>query len=437
MSWHTSPHITSLKNAIVHVDGDGFFATCEEALHPEYKGKPVITGKERGIAASMNYIAKSRGVKRGMILSEVQKACPDAIIIPSDYESYSLFSKRMFAIMRRFTSRVEEYGIDEGFADLTGLRRSMGMSYVQMAREMKRCIVDELGISISCGLSNSKSLAKLGSRSNKPDGFTYISGRETRRFLDGIQVEDIWGVGKQTAAYMAHLGIYTAGQFIRKPFDYIEKHFTKPHQEMWYELSGEMVWDLSTEDKRKYASISKTKTFTPPSSDREFVYAQLIKNLENACIKARRHNLTAKRIIIFLKKQDFQGESIKAKLSRASCYPSEITKIVHTLFDDIFEKNSLYRSTGAILTHLQENTSIQGSLFDEPVQLEKMERMYKAIDQTSKQFGKHSIHLGASLKAHSFSQHVGERGDTPTRSTQKLKGETKRQRIGIPMLKLN
>ena len=96
--------------AILHVDGDAFFASCEQAVHPEYRGKPVITGKERGIVAAASYEAKAQGVSRGVPLSEVKKRCPDGIILPSDYETYSLFSRRMFAILRRFTSEVEEYG---------------------------------------------------------------------------------------------------------------------------------------------------------------------------------------------------------------------------------------------------------------------------------------------------------------------------------------
>jgi nucleotidyltransferase/DNA polymerase involved in DNA repair len=93
----------------------------------------VVTGKERGIAASMSYEAKARGVTRGMRIAEIRKVCPEAVILPSDYETYSLLSKRFFAIVRRYTPDVEEYSIDECFADLTGLRRPLRMSYLQIA----------------------------------------------------------------------------------------------------------------------------------------------------------------------------------------------------------------------------------------------------------------------------------------------------------------
>ena len=115
--------LSSLPRAIIHVDCDAFFASVEQALNPIYRNKPVITGKERGIAASMSYEAKRRGVTRGMRLFEVKKVCPDCIILPNDYESYSLFSKRLMGILRKFTPDVEEYSIDEAFAELTGLRR--------------------------------------------------------------------------------------------------------------------------------------------------------------------------------------------------------------------------------------------------------------------------------------------------------------------------
>jgi DNA polymerase IV len=105
--------ITSLPRAILHIDADAFFASCEQSRNPRLKGKPVVTGKERGIAASMSYEAKARGVTRGMPVWQIKKVCPDAVLLPSDYETYSLLSLRLFNIVRRYTPDVEEYSIDE------------------------------------------------------------------------------------------------------------------------------------------------------------------------------------------------------------------------------------------------------------------------------------------------------------------------------------
>ena len=126
-------NLRSWPQAILHIDGDAFFTSCEEAIHPELKGKPLITGGERGIVACASYAAKALGVKRGVPLHEAKKICPGLIVLPSDYETYSLFSRRMYNIVRRFTPQVEEYSIDEAFADLTGLRRALRSSYETIA----------------------------------------------------------------------------------------------------------------------------------------------------------------------------------------------------------------------------------------------------------------------------------------------------------------
>jgi len=99
--------IHGFPRAILHIDGDAFFASCEQSRDPKLKGRAVITGKERGIVASMSYEAKARGITRGMRLFEVRQLCPDAVILPSDYETYSILSERLFAIVRRYTPDVE------------------------------------------------------------------------------------------------------------------------------------------------------------------------------------------------------------------------------------------------------------------------------------------------------------------------------------------
>jgi DNA polymerase-4/DNA polymerase V len=134
--------------AIAHIDGDAFFTSCEEAIHPELRGRALITGGERGIVACASYPAKKSGVKRGVSLHEARRICPGLIILPSDYETYSLFSRRMFGIIRRFTPDVEEYSIDEAFADITGMRRALRSSYEEIILRMKKEIERELGITV-------------------------------------------------------------------------------------------------------------------------------------------------------------------------------------------------------------------------------------------------------------------------------------------------
>lgn len=213
---HAPLTLHSFPRAILHIDGDSFFASCEVAKNPSLKGKPVITGKERGIASSMSYEAKACGVTRAMKLSDIRKLCPDAIILPSDYETYSLYSERMYEIVRRYTPEIEEYSIDECFADLTGLRRVNRMSYAEMAERIKHDLDTELGMTFSVGLSVNKVMAKVCSKWKKPSGLTIIPGYAIHLYLGKLPIEKIWGIGPNTTAYLKKLGIETALDFAKK-----------------------------------------------------------------------------------------------------------------------------------------------------------------------------------------------------------------------------
>jgi DNA polymerase-4 len=426
--------IHSWPQAILHVDADAFFASCEQALHPELRGKPVITGKERGIVAAASYEAKGRGVKRGMRLFEVKKVCPDAVILPSDYESYSLFSMRMFEIFRRFSPDVEEYSIDEAFIDLTGLRRMYHGSYGSIAEKIQQTVHRELDITVSIGVSLSKVLAKIGSKNNKPHGITLIPGRLIHTYLEKLSVESVWGIGANTAAYLGKFGIRTALDLARKDERFIQKHLSKPYREIWHELNGRSVLRVSTETKSAYQSISKTKTFTPPSSDETLVYAQLSKNLENACIKARRYRLVASRIILFLRSKDFKDVGIEMRLNHPSAYPVELMDILREGFGQIFNPLSLYRSTGVVLAGLKEGSLVQYGLFDDVQRIEKASKVYTAVDELSKKFGKHTVQQASSLPVREQAQHEGDRGDVSVRKTDMFNGENNRQRLGVPMI---
>ena len=424
----------SFPRAILHIDGDAFFASCEVAKNPKLKGKPVITGLERGIASALTYEAKARGVKRGMRVSDIRRICPDAVLLPSDYETYSLYSTRMFAIVRRYTPTVEEYSIDECFAELTGLRRPLRMSYGEIAQSIKHDLDSELGITFSLGLAPTKVLEKIASKWKKPSGLTFIPGNRAHLFLAELPVGKVWNIGPQTEAHLATLGVRMALQFARKDEEWIRKHFTKPQREIWLELHGECVYGLETEEKHDYASISKTKTFTPPSRDRDFVFSQLSKNIENACIKARRHGLAARVAIIYLKTQDFRGEGVECSLSAATSIPGDVIRVIRPAFEKIFRQEKEYRATGVILTKLAEDRIRQPDLFGETLRIEKMQNLYGQIDAIARKFGKHSVVLGSSLPTFTTPQHEGERAASAGEGRPKIQGETKRKHLAIPFL---
>ena len=418
----------------MHIDGDSFFAACEVAKNPLLRGKVVITGSERGIVSACTYEGKARGVKRGMRMFEVRKLCPDAIILPSDYETYSLYSRRMYDIVRRFTPSVEEYSIDECFAEITGLRRLHHRSYADIAKKIKHELCSELGITFSVGLSVTKTLAKIGSKWHKPNGLTVIPLRDVQKFLTQTKTEAVWGIGANTSAHLARYGITTALQFIQKDEEWISKRFTKPTQETWKELRGEIVYELDTVGKQSYTSIQKTKTFTPPSKDSRYIYSQLSKNIENACIKARRWNLTTRKVHFFLKTQDFRFHGIELTLPYDTNIPQDILREVERVFMRVWKKGVEYRATGVTLLSLEEQVCSQLDLFGVVDESIKMREAFRSVDQVSQKYGKHTLYLASSALARQARTHEGERGDAPERTKKLFKGESARKRLSLPML---
>ncbi len=424
----------SWPKAIVHIDADAFFASCEQALHPELRGKPVVTGKERGIVAAASYEAKARGIGRGLRLFEVKKICPEAIILPSDYETYSLFSIRMFAILRRFSPDVEEYSIDEAFMDLTGLRRLYQGSYGKIAQQIQETIERELGITVSIGVSVTKVLAKVASQVQKPRGLTVIPGTEIHRFLKDLPIEEVWGIGPNTSALLNKFGIRTALDFAKASEAFVKKYLSKPYQEIWHELNGRSVYPVVPETKSDYQSISKTKTFTPPTDREDFLFAQMARNLENACTKARRYDLAARRLFLYMRRQDFTDFGVEIRLTRPTAYPLELLDVLREGFSQIYRPHTLYRATGVVLSGLVPTESAPFGLFDDRVRIERIAQVYRVIDGLAERFGKHTVHHGASHRVELHAQHEGDRGDIPVRKIALFKGENKRQRLGLPVL---
>lgn len=431
MTWGKS---LSFPRAILHVDGDSFFAACEIARNPKLKGKPVITGKERGIVSACTYDLKARGVTRGMRIHEARQIAPDAIVLPSDYETYSIFSERMYEIVRRYTPVVEEYSIDECFADLTGMRRVNRMNYRDMAHSIKQELMVELGISFSVGLSATKVLAKIGSKWKKPDGFTTIPLKEAPAYLRKTPVQNLWGIGANTGAYLNGMGVKSALEFANKDEAWVRSHVAKPYYEIWRELHGEVVFELNTEKKTEYQTISKTKTFTPPSRDSQFIYSQLSKNVENACIKARRWNLASPEVFFFLKTQDFKYHGFEVKLPYPTNVPHDILREIAKYFPQVFDSGREYRATGVTLTKLCSADMFQLDLFGKVEASQGLKVVFESVDAISERYGKHAIFLGSSFSAMHFGAHLGERGDVPERVQQLFKGETSRRRLAIPML---
>ena len=425
----------TFPGAIVHFDGDAFFASVEQAADPSLKGRPVVTGRERGIIACASYEAKALGVRRGISLRDARKICPQLVVLPSDYETYSLYSRRMFDIARRFTPIVEEYSIDEGFADIGGLRRVFHVSYQDIAKQIQNTVREELNLTVSIGLSLTKSLAKLASDFRKPAGFTAVAGMHLHLFLQRIPLDNVWGFGANTVQLLRKHGLKTAYDFILKPEAWAQKMLGKPGHEIWRELRGQTVWPVTTEEKSSYASISKCKTFSEPSADRDYICARLVRNLESAFIKVRRHKLRVREITVALRKDDYCQEGLRTALNRPTSSTQEALPLVLDLFGWLFRPDWKYRSTMVVLGRLEEDREEQYDLFEDRIRIEKLHKASAVMDEVNGQFGKHRLHIGTGQFLE-MPRHSRDRDILPWRKTDLLKGETDRRRLALPRLKI-
>jgi len=396
---------------ILHIDGDSFFASCAQAVYPHLRGKPVVTGSERGVVTAASTEAKKLGISRQTSMYEIKKYFPQCIIVESNYEIYELFSQKMFAILRRYSPDVEKYSVDEGFVDLSGVlksRRREGDWAIgwgggeederrRLGETIKNEIEKSLEISVSVGIGPNKSIAKLASNFQKPSGLTVVKPEEIENFLKQIPIEDVWGIGRATTKLLQNYRIKTAGDFAKKDEKFVRAVLTKPGIEIWHELNGEYIFTIDPTVKTSFQSISSTHTFTPPSSDKNFVYSQLVTNLECACQKARLYNLHTNKISFFLKGQDFSYKYGAIDLPEKTATPTVIMKKMHGIFNTLFQQGKLYRATGVILSNLSKMEDVQESLLEDQVQTGKSSAVFGAIDGLSRKYGERVVKTGSTM----------------------------------------
>lgn len=413
------------ERTFLHIDGDAFFVACTVAMRPELAGLPVVTGYERGIAIAVSYEAKALGITRSMPISQIRREFPQVKVVESDFSAITIFSKRMINIIRRFAPIVEEYSIDECFADLTNAfistRSGSSSKYFSgslaedIGRRIQKEIDDSLNISVSVGIGPTKVLAKLASNYQKPHGLTVITQANKDEYLKRIVVGKVWGIGKQTSLYLEQKGIKTAFDFTELKEKWIEQNMSKPFLELWHELKGNSLMSVYTkEEKEEQKSISKTGTFTPPSRNPIYVFAELSKNIENACAKMRKEGLRGSRAVMFVKRQDFKYYSIECVAPYPTNSPEVFISIAKLRFSEIFKKNEDYRATGFTVYDLS-SKPLQNDLFGHTENTEKFETLHTVIDTLDQFFGKHTVHLGTSAKA-LFSDSRGTKKPIQTRS---------------------
>jgi DNA polymerase-4/DNA polymerase V len=381
------------------MDGDAFFVGVEVAKNPKLKGSPVVTGEERGIVSALSYEAKALGIVRGMPIYKLKKDFPSVMILPGDYQSYVRYSGMMFNIVRRYADDIEEYSIDECFADLTGLEPLLKMTYKQIAERIKQEINTELNLSVSVGLAPTKVLAKVASKWVKPNGLTIINSDTANTFLAKTPIEKIWGIGPKTSAFLKRKMINTASDFENKDIEWVKKNLSKPYEVIWRELKGEYLLEIDPKPKTEYSSIQKTLTFHPPTNDKKFLLSQLSKNIEDACRKARYYKLVPKKFSIFLKTQDFKYATCLILLPTPTNAPEILISLVNKRFKFVHIPKVLYRTTGVTLQELTSGSVLQKDLFGSTDIADKLETVHKQIDKLEGKFGKRLVYLASTHNA--------------------------------------
>ena len=257
---------------VLHSDINCCYAQIECQARPELRGKPVVVGGDEearhGIVLAKNLIAKRAGVKTAMALWEARKACPGLVVVPPDYRLYMDVSRRAREIYYDYTDRVEPFGPDEAWLDVTGTRRCLGLSPAEIAREVSERMVAELGISVSVGVSWNKIFAKFGSDYKKPDAVTVITRENYREVVWQAPVRDLLYVGPATERKLHSSGIDTIGQLACASDELLRNRLGK----MGFVLRGFARGQDATEVKSYGNGLTAPRDICDPQSAKAYVW---------------------------------------------------------------------------------------------------------------------------------------------------------------------
>jgi len=285
---------------ILHIDMDAFFSAVEQKRTPELVGKPVVVGGEgdptrRGVVSTASYEARKFGIHSAMPLRAAYKLCPDAIFLPVDYEEYSRVSEKIKGILREFSPIMEDVGIDEAFLDLSSIDRPSD----EVAREIKKRIQDEMGLTCSIGIAPNKLLAKMASDMQKPDGLTLITEDEIPSRIWPLSVRKLWGVGPKTEASLKEKGIQTVGDLASLSLNQLTEEFGPSYGSYLYEASRGM--DEST----------LVTHWEPKSISRETTFQR---DVDHWQVIAKTLVELTKEVILAMKEEGYQGRTVTLKI---------------------------------------------------------------------------------------------------------------------------
>lgn len=383
---------TNWKQVIVHVDMDAFFASVEQLHHPEWRGKPVIVGADpkegmgRGVVSTASYEARKYGIHSAMPISKAYRLCPDGIYVEPHGKIYSDYSKRIIEILYHFTPIVEVISIDEAFLDVTGSLHLFN-SIENLGKEIKKQLFDKTGLTASLGIAPNKSVAKIASDYNKPDGLTIVPHSYIQDFLDPLPITKLFGVGEKTFQTLQHLGINTVKELCNYPKTYLEDKFGEMGAHIYRMARGIDERKVQVNDQIK--SISHETTFETDQVEIDILNNTMLHLAAKVSQRLRAHGLKGKTIQLKIRFDDFSTFTRRKTLVNYTHLTDDIYKIGLKMLEEFHPLEKPIRLIGIGVSHLVDEKGMQISLWD--IQNEKKLALEKIVDQIQDKFGKSAI----------------------------------------------
>ena len=381
--------ISNWPNAIAHVDADCFYASCEQLRRPDLKGQPIcVLSSQDACVVAKTYDAKAAGITTGMPVWEARKLLPQANYLSADFRYYGQISDKLFAILRRYSPVVEEYSIDEGFMDLNGLRSLYRKPYQAIADDIRTTIRHEVGITASVGISVTRTLAKMASEYNKPNGTTIVAGRRIHDFLEHVSVRDIPGIGGNRQALLNKFGIRTAADFVDTPEREIRRLLGKAGTDLWHELNGTPIYKVETEAKLP-KSVARTSSLGEVTQDKQTIRAHLLKHAMRLSKELITRRLTSRQLTVFLTLKSFDKQASTSDLPYPSADYFLLASEAGRVLDGLYDPDCHYRACGLIANDIAIRQSGSFDLFQmaEQQREEKHLKLLEALHAINRKHG--------------------------------------------------
>ena len=313
-----------VQRKIIHIDMDAFYASVEQRDHPELRGKPLAVGhaEERGVVAAASYEARRYGVRSAMSSQKAKRLCPQLIFVPGRMDVYKSVSRQIHEIFHEYTDIIEPLSLDEAFLDVTENKKGISLA-VDIAKEIKQKIRDQLNLVASAGISYNKFLAKIASDYRKPDGLCTIHPEQALEFIARLPIESFWGVGPVTAKRMHLLGIRNGLQLRKCSLETLTAHFGKVGS-LYYECARG-IDERPVEAVRIRKSIGCERTLERDISSRSSVIIELYHMAVELIERLQRKEFKGNTLTLKIKFHDF------SQITRSITQSQELTTLDRVL----------------------------------------------------------------------------------------------------------